>query len=367
MFDRRLLQHFDWVLLLLLVLIGVASVLNLYSATYPIKGLGGSQIFMKQAYWFLLGIGVMLLMTTFDYHGLERLAYPSYFISLCLLLVVALIGDVRSGSQRWLGFGGFSFQPSELVKITLILSLAKFFNDRSHINEFGLRELWQPFLLIAAPALLIVKQPDLGTALMVVALSFSILLFARMKWRSLLALTLSGLCAVPFLWMHLKEYQQRRILTFLSPDMDPLGAGYHINQSKIAIGSGMAWGKGFLNGTQTRLNFLPEQHTDFAFSVLAEEWGFVGGVCLLVLYVFLILWGIHIALSSKDKFGTMIALGVIAIIFWQTVINVGMTTGLLPVVGIPLVFFSYGGSSILSTMAGIGLLMNISMRRFMFQ
>jgi len=212
-----------------------------------------------------------------------------------------------------------------------------------------------------------VKQPDLGTALIIVALSFSILLFSRMKWRSLLVLTLSGLCAAPFLWMHLKEYQQRRILTFLSPDLDPLGAGYHINQSKIAIGSGMAWGKGFLNGTQTRLHFLPEQHTDFAFSVLAEEWGFVGGVCLLVLYVFLILWGIHIALSSKDKFGTIIALGIVAIIFWQTVINVGMTTGLLPVVGIPLVFFSYGGSSILSTMVGMGLLMNISMRRFMFQ
>jgi len=188
-----------------------------------------------------------------------------------------------------------------------------------------------------------------------------------MKWRSLLVLALSGLCAAPFLWIHLKEYQQRRILTFLSPEMDPLGAGYHINQSKIAIGSGLAWGKGFLNGTQTRLHFLPEQHTDFAFSVLAEEWGFVGAVCLLLLYLFMILWGIHIALSSKDKFGTLIALGVVAIVFWQTVINVGMTTGLLPVVGIPLVLFSYGGSSILSTMVGMGLLMNISMRRFMFQ
>ena len=234
MFDRRLLQHFDWVLLLMLVLVGMVSVLNLYSATYPIKGSGGSQIFLKQTYWFLLGIAVMLLMTTFDYHGLERVAYPAYFFSLGLLLVVAFIGDVRSGSQRWLGFGGFSFQPSELVKITLIISLAKFFNDRSHINEFGLRDLWQPFLLIAAPALLIVKEPDLGTALIVVGVSVSILLFARMKWRSLLVLTLSGLCAAPFLWIHLKEYQQRRILTFLSPEMDPLGAGYHINQSKIA-------------------------------------------------------------------------------------------------------------------------------------
>lgn len=367
MFDRRLLQHFDWVLLLLLIAIGFVSVLNLYSATYPIKGSGGSQIFLKQIYWFLLGIGVMLFMTTFDYHLLERVAYPAYFFSIGLLVLVALIGDARSGSQRWLSFGGISFQPSEMVKMTLIIGLAKFFNDRSHIHEFGLRELWQPFVLIAVPALLIVKEPDLGTALLVSGVSFSIVLFAKMRWKSLLVLIVSGACAAPFLWVHLKDYQQRRLLTFLSPDLDPLGAGYHINQSKIAIGSGMAWGKGFLNGTQTRLHFLPEQHTDFAFSVLAEEWGFVGAVCLLLLYLFLILWGLQIALSSKDKFGAIIALGVVAIVFWQTVINVGMTTGLLPVAGIPLVLFSYGGSSILSTMVGMGLLMNISMRRFMFQ
>lgn len=172
---------------------------------------------------------------------------------------------------------------------------------------------------------------------------------------------------MPFLWFTLKEYQQRRILTFLSPEMDPLGTGYHINQSKIAIGSGLLWGKGFLKGTQTRLHFLPEQHTDFAFSVLAEEWGFLGAVILLFLYAFLIFWGISIARNSKDRFGAILAIGVVAILFWQTVINVSMIAGLLPVVGIPLVLLSYGGSSVLSTMVGLGLLMNISMRRFMFQ
>jgi rod shape determining protein RodA len=367
MFDRRLIQNFDWTLFLLLLLIAGTSVLNLYSATYPIRGAGGSQIFMKQIYWFLIGFMVLLLMTTFDYHHLERFAYPLYFFTLLLLILVFFLGDVRSGSQRWISIGGASFQPSEFMKICMVIALAKFFNDHAQLSEYRLRDLWLPFLLMALAALLILKQPDLGTALLILIVSFSIILFARMRWRSLLILVFCTASAVPFLWMSLKAYQQRRILTFLKPDLDPLGAGYHINQSKIAIGSGLMWGKGFLQGTQTRLHFLPERHTDFAFSVLAEEWGFLGALILLLLYLAVILWGINIARSSKDRFGAMIAVGVVAIVFWQTAINVSMTTGLLPVVGIPLVMVSYGGSSIISTMIGMGLLMNISMRRFMFQ
>ena len=367
MFDRRLLHNFDWILLLLLILIGTISVLNLYSATYPIKDAGGSQIYVKQIYWFLIGFAVLLVMTTFDYHVLERLAYPAYFFSLFLLILVLVVGDKSSGSQRWLSLSGISFQPSELSKIALVIILAKFFNEHEEYHEFRLRDLWQPFLFMALPFILIIKEPDLGTALILIIVSFSIILFAKVNWKSLLVLIMTSLSSAPFIWSTLKEYQQKRILTFLRPDMDPLGAGYHINQSKIAIGSGLFWGKGFLKGTQTRLHFLPEQHTDFAFSVLAEEWGFAGSVFLLLLFFFLILWGINIAKTSKDKFGSTIALGIVAIIFWQLVINVSMTTGLLPVVGIPLVMFSYGGSSIVSTMAGMGLLMNISMRRFMFQ
>lgn len=367
MFDRRLVQNFDWILLLLLLLIGTISVLNLYSATYPIRDQGGSQIFMKQIYWFLVGFAVLLMMTAFDYHVLERLAYPAYFFSVALLVLVFVVGDVRSGSQRWLSLGGFSFQPSELVKIVLVITLARFFNEHGEVNEYRLRDLWRPFLLIAVPCFLIVKEPDLGTALAIAVVCFSIILFVKVNWQSLLILLLTAIAAVPFIWSNLEAYQQKRILTFLSPEMDPLGAGYHMNQSKIAIGSGMFWGKGFLKGTQTRLHFLPEQHTDFAFSVLAEEWGFIGSVFLLLLYLFLMLWGINIAKTSKDKFGALIALGIVAIIFWQLVINVSMATGLLPVVGIPLVMFSYGGSSVVTTMAAMGLLMNISMRRFMFQ
>ena len=322
---------------------------------------------MKQIYWFVIGFMVLLFMTTFDYHHLERLAYPLYFFALLLLLAVYLLGDIRSGSQRWISFGGISLQPSEFMKICMVLALAKFFSDRAQLSEFRLRDLWQPFLLMAVAAAFILKQPDLGTALLLLIVSISIILFARMRWRSLGILMLCTAASAPFVWMSLKAYQQRRILTFLNPDLDPLGAGYHINQSKIAIGSGLLWGKGFLQGTQTRLHFLPERHTDFAFSVLAEEWGFAGALILLLLYLAVILWGINIARSSRDRFGAMIALGVVAIVFWQTAINVSMTTGLLPVVGIPLVMVSYGGSSIVSTMIGMGLLMNISMRRFMFQ
>jgi rod shape determining protein RodA len=366
MFDRRLIQNFDWVLLLLLLLLAAISLLNLYSATYPIRNVGGSQVFAKQIYWFLVGFVVLLLMTTFNYSALEGLAYPAYFFSVALLGLVLFVGKITSGTQRWLNLGIVSFQPSELAKITLLMILAKFFSQKGGYKEYRLRDLWQPFMLIGIPSILILKEPDLGTSLLLVLVSVSMILFVKVYWKSLMIAVVSALSVAPFVWFRLKEYQQMRILTFLRPDMDPLGAGYHINQSKIAIGSGLFWGKGFLKGTQTRLHFLPEQHTDFAFSVLAEEWGFIGSVVLLVIYLILILWGLNIAKNSKDRFGSIMAVGIVAIIFWQVVINVGMVTGLLPVVGIPLLLFSYGGSSLITTMAAMGLLMNISMRRFMF-
>ncbi|HEJ83373.1 MAG TPA: rod shape-determining protein RodA [Desulfobacteraceae bacterium] len=367
MLDRRLIQNFDWVLLLLLLLEAGISILNLYSATYPIRDMGGAEIFLKQIYWFLIGFAVFLLATTFNYYVLERLAYPAYFFTVGLLILVLFAGRVTSGSQRWLSLGPISFQPSELAKIAVVLVLAKFFSERGEFKEYRLRDLWQPFILTAIPCFLILKEPDLGTSLFLALISFSMILIAKVNWKSLVILAgASGLVA-PLIWFGLKEYQQKRVLSFLRPDMDPLGSGYHINQSKIAIGSGQIWGKGYLQGTQTRLHFLPEQHTDFAFSVLAEEWGLIGSVVLLMIYLFMILWGLNIAKNSKDRFGSMIAVGIVSIVFWQVAINVGMVTGLLPVVGIPLLLFSYGGSSLITTMAAMGILMNISMRRFMFQ
>jgi rod shape determining protein RodA len=367
MLDRRLIQNFDWVLLLLLLFEAGISILNLYSATYPIRDLGGLEIFTKQIYWFLIGFTVFFLMTTFNYYLLERLAYPLYFFAIALLILVLIVGKVMSGSQRWLSLGPISFQPSELAKIAIVLVLAKFFSERGENREYRLRDLWQPFVLTAIPCFLILKEPDLGTALFLGMISISMILIVKVYWKSLVIFLCSSFLAAPLIWFGLKEYQQKRVLSFLSPGMDPLGAGYHVNQSKIAIGSGQFWGKGFLKGTQTRLHFLPEQHTDFAFSVLAEEWGLIGSAVLLLTYLFIILWGLNIAKSSKDTFGSIVAVGIVTIVFWQVVINVGMVTGLLPVVGIPLLLFSYGGSSLISTMAAMGILMNISMRRFMFQ
>ncbi len=366
MLDRRLIQNIDWLLLLVVLIIAAVSILNLYSATYPIREEGGAQIFAKQIYWFFSGFFVFLVMTTFNYFVLERIAYPAYIVSVILLVLVIVIGKVTSGSQRWLSLGLFSFQPSELEKIVILIVFAKFFSEKGGFQKYRLRDLWQPFLILAMPFLLILKEPDLGTALLIVLVSVSVIFFVNIYWKSLMILVVSAFAAAPIIWFNLKEYQQARILTFIRPEMDPLGAGYHINQSKIAIGSGLFWGKGFLKGTQTRLNFLPEQHTDFAFSVLAEEWGFFGTAILLLLYLFLILCGLSIAKNSKDKFGSILAIGIVAMLFWQVVINVGMVAGLLPVVGIPLPLFSYGGSSLITTMAAIGLLMNIRMRRFMF-
>jgi rod shape determining protein RodA len=367
MFDRRLLQNFDWVLLGLLVLIGTISVLNLYSATFPIRDAGGTQILMKQIYWYLMGFSLLIIMTAFDYHSLERLAWYIYIFTIVLLVLVLIIGRVSSGSQRWLNLGVINLQPSELAKISLVIILAQFFSTHGEYPEYRLRDLWQPFVLILLPCGLILKEPDLGSALVLAIICFSIILIMKIRWVSLLLLSGTFLSLVPLVWLTLKEYQKKRIFTFLNPEGDPLGAGYHIIQSKIAVGSGLLIGKGFLKGTQTRLKFLPENHTDFAFSVWAEEWGFIGSIFLLTLYLCLIVWGINIAKNSKDKFGSILAIGITAIVFWQLFINVSMTIGLMPVVGIPLVLFSYGGSSVLSTMLGMGLLMNISIRRFMFQ
>ncbi len=364
MFDRRLLDNFDWILLGILMMIGLLSVVNLYSATYSI---GGSGIYVKQICWYGIGFLVLLLMTTFDYHLLDRIAYPLFFLCLILMLAVLQIGRVTHGSQRWLDLGFFSVQPSEMVKVSVILMLAKYFSASQKTGDYRMRDLWKPLVMIGVPFVMIVAQPDLGTALVVLIVSFSVIMFVHMNRRSMLIFLSIACISAPFFWMSLQGYQKERIIAFLRPETDPLGSAYHVTQSKIAIGSGLFWGKGYLKGTQTSLNFLPQQHTDFLFSVLAEEWGFIGSTILLTLYLFLMLWCLNIARNSKDRFGILVVVGVVALIFWHLIINVCMVTGLLPVVGIPLALFSYGGSSVVSTFASMGLVMNVSMRRFMFQ
>ena len=365
MFDRRLVQHFDWGLLGLTLLLGAVGIITLYSAVTAGASTPQKILYIKQMIWFGLGLIAMIAAFLFDYKKLDQLSFFIYGFCIFLLICVLFFGKYVSGSRRWLMLGPFTIQPSELIKIGLIIVLARYYAKVANTGGVGLRELIIPVMLTALPFILIVKQPDLGTALLLVLIVGSITLFVKIEKRTFACIVAAGMVTIPLIWFFLKGYQKRRILTFLDPDRDPLGAGYHIIQSKIAIGSGMITGKGFLKGTQNTLSFLPEQHTDFIFSVLAEEWGFVGSVGLIMLFLMLIIWGLNIAYGCRDNFGIALSFGVTVMIFWQVFINIGMVMGLMPVVGIPLPLISYGGSSLITIMIGLGLLMNVRMRRFL--
>jgi rod shape determining protein RodA len=367
MFDRRLIQYFDWGLIGLAVLIGCIGLLTLFSAVTAETPAPQQVLFFKQLLWFAVGLAAMVTAFLFNYKILDRWAQPIYLLCLSLLIAVLVFGKYVGGSRRWLIIGPISFQPSELVKIAVIISLARYYSKDAKTRGFTLRELIKPLMIVLLPMLLIGMEPDLGTAGLLVLIAGSITVFVKIERRSFAYLISSGAVLVPAIWLFLKEYQKKRILVFLDPDRDPLGAGYHIIQSKIAIGSGMLTGKGFLEGTQNALSFLPEEHTDFIFSVLAEEWGFLGSVTLVLLFLVLIFWGLNVAHGCREPFGTILAVGITSMIFWQVFINIGMAMGLLPVVGVPLPFISYGGSSVLTTAIGIGLLLNVSMRRFMLE
>lgn len=365
MIDRRLIIHFDWTLLGIVLLLASIGILNLYSVTSS-GDISGTPLYLKQIFWLLIGLVVMLAIAFIEYRYYSDFGYIVYTIALFFLLTVLGYGIITSGAQRWVKIGSLSFQPSEFVKISFIIALAKFFQRPPDREGYLLQNLYFPFLLLFMPLVLILKQPDLGTAIILFLVFFSILLFVKIHWSSLLALVLGGASVLPILWRFLKEYQRRRVITFFNPDMDPLGAGYHLIQSKIALGSGGIIGKGFMKGTQSKLGFLPEQHTDFIFSALGEEWGLIGCLFVVGLYLMLILWGLRIAVQSKDRFSAILSFGVVAMLFWHIFINIGMVMGIMPVVGIPLPLFSYGGSFLLSTLIGTGLLLNVSMRRYLF-
>jgi rod shape determining protein RodA len=364
-FDRRVLYNFDWVLLLVVVMLSVMSLANLFSSTWT-GGPSPSPLFFKQLYFFLFGYALILVVLSVDYSELEMLAYIGYAVVCLLLIYTKLFVESIAGSQRWIDLGFFKLQPSEPTKLVLVLVLASCY-ARFEADEEGyrLKDLLRPAMLTAVPFFLIVIQPDLGTALMLAFVFVSMTLFARLRWPTLITLGCSGLTAVVLGWLYgLKPYQRRRVETFLNPESDPMNHGYQIKQSKIAVGSGEIFGKGFMEGTQGHLNFLPERHTDFAFAVWCEELGFVGTIFFLGCFFFMLLWGLNIALSARDKFGVFLAFGIVMLIFWQAVVNLFMIMGMLPVVGIPLPMFSYGGSSLLTNLLAIGILMSIRMRRF---
>ncbi len=363
MIKQNLIKNFDvWLFLvtLLLVVVGIAVI---YSATYQMGG--KSSYPEKQFYWACIGLIALFLGLFIDYKTFDRLAYLFYFMNLGLLLLVLISGKVVFGAQRWLSFGAFSFQPSELAKVTIIMVLARFLGDRKK----QLNSIWcllGAFALGIVPMVLVILQPDLGTGIVILPVLFAILYVAGVPRRYLWILVIAGLLFSPVLFSLLKDYQKSRLLVFINPDADPLGAGYATNQAKIAIGSGGLLGKGWLSGTQTQLSFLPENRTDFVFATMGEEFGFIGSIFLLGLYTFIVIRGVQTAQQSKDFSGALLASGISVMIALHVFVNVGMAVGIMPVVGLPLPLISYGGSCTVTTLFAIGLLINIRMRRFTF-
>jgi len=364
--DRRLIVNFDWKIFILAIIITSIGILTIYSANYGFDSSESVFYIKRQIMWLLISIFVMVLFTTFDYKSLEDYTIHIYIINLILLIAVLLIGKKTMGAQRWLAIGGFSFQPSELFKFTTILLVAKFFSKDDFLHKYTIFEITKVIIMVIIPTFLIIKQPDLGTGMLILFVFGTLILFVGIKFSSLVKLIFTVIICIPIGWTFLKPYQKNRLLTFIFPENDPLGAGYHIAQSKIAIGSGKLLGKGFLQGTQNKLNFLPEEHTDFIFSVFAEEWGFIGCVVLIFLYFLFFTSIINVSLKARDNFGAIIAIGVMSIFLWQFFINIGMVIGILPVVGIPLEMISYGGTSLVVSYALLGIVLNVSMRRHLF-
>jgi rod shape determining protein RodA len=375
--DRRIFKYFNYHLLGVAALIAICGLIVLYSAGYnpdsPGVPLGALSInvksaaFAKQFAFFGAGLVAMLFGMLLSSTSLHRLAIPGYILAIILLLGVALFGTVVNGSRRWFDLGGLRFQPSELVKVAVILVMARYLSTVSPPpGGFKLKDLFAPGALLLLPMALIMKQPDLGTALVVGATGAGMLLFAGVNFRTLIMLALvAAISAIP-VWYSLHDYQRNRILTLINPGADPLGSGYHLNQSKIAVGSGEFLGKGYLQGTQSQLEFLPEHTTDFVFSVLAEEWGFIGCILVIGLYATLIFQLLNMASKIRDLFGAYVIIGVATLFTFHFFTNIGMVIGVLPVVGITLPLFSYGGSSVIVCMLALGIALGIGMRRYQF-
>lgn len=332
--ERTLLKRLDLNFILVIFALNVIGLINLYSATHSPHSVQVETLFINQIVWLAIGWSVFFIMTFVDYQIITKIAWVVYILNLLALLYVTLFGTVALGAQRWIDLGFFRYQPSETMKLALIFLLAKVLANRSTEGGMGFREMAFPLIIIGIPFALIVEQPDLGTAMMVTAISGTMLFFVKIKRSIIVGLIIAGLIALPVAWnFGLREYQKNRILTFLSPGNDPRGTGYNSIQSKIAVGSGKLFGKGFRKGTQSQLEFLPERHTDFIFSVLSEEHGLTGSLITMGLFVFLYMVGLKIASNAREKFGALLSVGVLGYIFWHMFVNMGMVIGLLPIVG----------------------------------
>ena len=366
--DRRRLYHLDWYLILNGLAILVVGMITLISASTSTES-GPYTLLTKQMLALVAGVGLIILILSYDYRRIAGYSPHFYVATLLFIVIVLILGTIAGGAKRWIAVAGIAFQPSELMKPVMVILLARMLMQRKRENEsLNLKDVFAPLVCVLVPCVLILQQPDLGTAVVILLSSLFMLWFVGLTKSTYVVLSLVGLPFVPLLWKYfMKPYQKMRILSLFNPEADPAGYGYHAIQAKIAVGSGGLLGKGYLNGTQHRLHFIPEQHTDFIFAVFGEEWGFVGSVVLFLLFSSFIYRCLKISESTSDPLGSIIAFGIASIIFTQFTINIPMTINLAPIVGIPLPFMSYGGSSLISTLIGVGFLLNVNMRRYMFQ
>ncbi|HLL21934.1 MAG TPA: rod shape-determining protein RodA [Kofleriaceae bacterium] len=358
---RRFRAAVDWPLIITVLAIAGIGLLNLYSATV---GTRHHAKFDTQVQWVVIGLVVMVVTTAVDYRALVRLAWIGLGLAIALLIVVRLLGEGAhgKGSYRWLNIFGMGGQPSEVAKVMVIIALARMFQD-GELTEYTPKALALRLLVLALPVGLIAVQPDLGTATLLTLIILTAGFLAMPSVWPMVHVTLAGLLAIPILWEQMHVYQKNRILAFIDPSSDPTGNGWHTRQSIFAVGSGRILGKGYGEGTQNQFDFLPEHWTDFPYSVWAEEWGFIGSVFLIALFVFLIVWILNVALSARDRMGAVICVGVAAMTFWHVVVNIGMVLGVAPVVGVTLPFISYGGSSLVVFFCAMGLVANVSLRK----
>jgi rod shape determining protein RodA len=353
------IRNLDWGLVILIAIIGLIGVALLYSA----GGKSWQPWAGAQLSRFAVGFILMLVIALVDTRLWLRIAYPMYGLMLFLLVVVEVMGHIGMGAQRWINLGFFVLQPSELMKITLTLAIAKYFHSLTLEDIGHPLKLVTPIAMVLTPVGLVLIQPNLGTATLLMLASAAVFFTAGVRWWKFLVVLALAAIIMPIAWHHLHDYQKARLMTFMNPGADPLGHGYNIMQSKIALGSGGMFGKGFGNGTQSQLQFLPEKHTDFIFVVLAEEFGMFGSLVLLGLYFLLIAYGYMIAFTSRNQFGRLAAFGLTTSFFLYVFVNVAMVTGTIPVVGIPLPLVSYGGTAMLTLLIGCGLLLGISVHR----
>lgn len=363
MLSRRLLKNLDFTLIAVVILLILISLVIIGSATH-INTPGEDRYWyvQRQGLFAVVNIIMIFVLLHFDYKSLGKYANLLYGFNLVMLLAVMFVGQSALGAQRWIQIGPITLQPSEFSKIIMIISLAHLLEKKKgQLNTY--RDIIPVFVFVGIPFLLVMKQPDLGTSLVFLAILFGMIFVAGISMKHLATIIAAGIAFMPIFWHFLKDYQKKRLTVFMDPNIDPLGSGYHIIQSKIAIGSGMLFGKGLFGGTQSQLNFLPENHTDFIFAVIGEELGFVGAVAILLLYLILLYRAVKIAGEARDDFGMLLATGIVSMLTFHVLVNVGMTAGIMPVTGIPLPLMSYGVSALTTNMISLGILLNIYMRR----